>query len=285
MTRFAKHLSAAFLIVAGCEAVWAQAPPTPPARRSWRVAMTQRATIKSAGEIRAEGVVMNLETFSALCLEPSTSATFQVLGPETRAMTKSSRSNHLVIHELKPALKENPNKEPFFTRAEGAISAFTWIDGSFTNPLLSGEVNTDGGPSGKGSFSRQGLMARWDQGNNFYWFYIDYSNGTFAIMRSRFFGVMENLADDGGKNTWPVPNFKNTQSYLLEFELKGDTMKGRIYAQTAAGAKSTLVTETPLLRDKEPFAAGISGFLTEASINKPFEPLHGSFGTLSSTEQ
>jgi hypothetical protein len=224
---------------------------------------------------------MNLESFSALCLEPSASATFQVKGPQTRALTKSANRNHVVFDESKPALTRNPNKEPFYNRGEGAISAFAWVDGKFSNLLLTGEVNTDGGIGGKGAFSRQGLMARWDQGNNFYWFYIDYSTGTFGILRSRFFGIMADLP--GSHST--LKGFKNTKSYFLEFELKGDTLQGRVYEQNASGEKGALVAQTPQVKDSDPFMTGINGYLAEISMGNPFKPLHASFGQLAAVEQ
>jgi hypothetical protein len=283
MTFRRKFVFTTTLLAIGCGAAWSQ-PKGVPGKR-FEMALPQRTTIKAAGELKMATATMNLETFSALCLEPSTTATFAVQGPESRVSTAGSGRNHLVVHEERPALKENPNKEPFFARAEGAISAFTWIEGSYTNPILVGEINTDGGPGGKGSASRQGLMARWDQGNNFYWFYVDYGNGTYAIMRSRFFGVMEKLADSTGKSSWPVPNFRNTASYMLEFELNGATAKGRIYSQTPSGQRSTLIAETPVLTDKDPFPAGISGYLTEASISDPYKPLHGSIGSLTCQEK
>lgn len=285
MTSKTKCVSTTVLLILGCGAAWPQQPQASQGKRAFNMVFPQRLTVKSAGELKVDNATMNLETFSALCLEPSTTATFQVDGPETRVAAKGSGRNHLIIHEEKAALKANPNKEPFFTRAEGAISAFTWIEGTYTNPILTGEINTDGGPGGKGSGSRQGLMARWDQGNNFYWFFIDYANGTYAIMRSRFFGVMEKLSDDKGQNSWPVPDFKKTNSYMLEFELQGATSKGRIYAQAASGEKSRMIAETPLLVDKDPFPSGISGYLAEASIGDPFTPLHGSLGSLTCQEK
>jgi hypothetical protein len=287
MTFHTRFLSTTFLLALGCTAVPAQQPKAGAASpvRGFSLAFPQRMTVKSAGELKLDTATMNLETFSALCLEPSTTATFTVDGPETRADTKGSGKNHLIVHEEKAALKANPNKEPFFARAEGAISAFTWIEGSYTNPTISGEINTDGGHGGKGSSSRQGLMARWDQGNNFYWFFIDFANGTYAVMRSRFFGVMEKLADANGQNSWPVPGFKKTQSYMLEFELNGATAKGRIFAQTPSGQRSRLIAETPVLTDKDPFPSGISGYLAEASLGDPFAPLHASLGSLTCQEK
>jgi hypothetical protein len=277
-------MSMTLLLVLGCVAGWAQNAPQVKGSK-FNVTFPRRITVKSAGEYRVENLTMNLETFSALCLEPSTTATFEVQGPETRSITRNSGRNHLVIDDSKPALKENPNKEPIFTRAEGAISAFTWVEGTFTNPIVTGEINSDGGPGGKGSSSRQGLMARWDQGNNFYWFFIDYAQGTYAIMRSRFFGVMEQLADNKGTSSWPVPNFQDTNSYMLEFDLQGDTAKGRIYTATANGERGSLIAETPLRRDKDPFLSGLSGYLAEASIGAPYKALHGSFDSLTCQEK
>ena len=46
-----------------------------------------------------------------------------------------------------------------------------------------------------------------------------------------------------------------------------------------------MVAQTPSLKDKDPFPSGLSGYLAEASLGKPFAPLHGSFGTLSSVER
>jgi hypothetical protein len=276
MQSMKKHPSITLALFAGCCAALAQPNP-----KSWSMVAASPTTIKTAGEISNAGVTINLESFSALCLEPSATASFNVLGPQTRALTKSSNRHHVVFDETKPALTANPNKEPFYTRAEGAISAFAWVDGKFSNLLLSGEVNTDGGPGGKGAFSRQGLMARWDQGNNFYWFYIDFSNGHYGILRSRFFGVMEDLPGSGGT----VKGFRSTKSYFLEFELKGDTATGRIYEETASGQKGALASQTPAVKDAEPFLTGINGYLAEISMANPFKPLHASFGQLSAVEQ
>ena len=120
-------------------------------------------------------------------------------------------------------------------------------------------------------------MARWDQGNNFYWFYIDFTNGHYGILRSRFFGVMKDLPGSAGT----LSGFANNKSYLLELELTGHTALGRIYEQTAAGEKGRLVVQTPSVQDTDPVLSGINGYLAEISMNAPYKALHASFGQLS----
>jgi len=265
------------LLAAASLAAFGQTP-----KQQWTIGLQQKTQVQSAGEYK-DNNTMVLESFTALCMEPSSSASFQVAGPETRANSQSSGKNHMIFHDQKAGLKANAGAaaEPFFVRAEGSITALTWIDGKFSNPILSGEINTDGGVGGNGSYSRQGLMARWDQGNNFYWFYVDFATGSYAILRSRFFGLMDKLPGSTGQ----VPGFKNTSSYFMEFQLQNDTMQGRIYELTPSGNKGKLLVQTGTVKDSDPFLTGISGYLSEPSLGRPFEPLHGSFGTITSTEQ
>ena len=266
------------LVLAGPAGIWAQ--PSAAQKTSWKMALAGKSKVQSAGEYKDNGTLI-LESFTALCMEPSSTASFEVAGPETRTVSKGTGLNHMVFHDTAPGLTANPAKEPFFLRASGSITGLTWVAGQFNNPIVAGEINTDGGAGGAGSYSRQGLMARWDQGNNFYWFYIDFATGTYGILRSRFFGMMDLLPNSTGR----VPGFKNTNSYYLEFQLQGANMQGRIFEQTTNSVKGKLLIQTSQVTDNDPFMTGISGFVAEPSLRRPFEPLHGSFGSLASTEQ
>src|SRR5262249_47932455 len=116
--------SALFVLFVAWSAVTLSQQP----KRQWNIGLQQRTTLKSGGEYRSDNAVMVLESFTALCMEPSASATFEVAGPETRSISKNTGKNHMIFHDEKPGLKANANKEPFFLRAEGSITALSWID-------------------------------------------------------------------------------------------------------------------------------------------------------------
>lgn len=238
------------------------------AQKGWRTRMADRTTIKAAGEYKDE-VTIHLESFSPVCLEPSTSASF--------VPRQLGNKNILVFADTRPGLVKNPTPPPFYSRAEGAISGLGWVDQRFENVKVAGEINATGGPGGKGSSSRQGLLARWDQGNNFYWFHVDFTNGTYGIMRSRFFGVMDPLLGSEGK----IANFRNTDSFYLEFDLRGDTLQGAISLVAKDGSRKEVAKVGPV-KDPEPHMSGVSGFLVELSLTRPFVPLEGSMANLTS---
>jgi hypothetical protein len=242
---------------------------------AWRAQLAADMVVKSAGEYRLDQTqgMINFESFSPLCLEPSSTATFRIANKRARA-TVNPTGKHMVFQDTKAALRRTTGR-PDYVRAEGAISAFAWIDGKFDNVRVTGEINTSGGPKGNGAYSRQGLMARWDQSNNFYWLYVNYAKGTVAIMRSRFFGVMEDLQNSEQK----IEGFRNTKSYYLEFDLRGNEMQGRVYE--LRGSNRTLVKETRAV-DPDPFASGISGALAEIAQERIDVPLEASFANLTS---
>jgi tetratricopeptide (TPR) repeat protein len=269
-------------------------PPAakPPARRpaaagetgphgGWHVKLDKDATIRAAGEYDTN-VAVELESFSALTLEPSSTSKYEVftipdvpavLGQEEAARVRGPR-RQLVFQDSRPGLKANPDKTatPFFTRAEGAISALSWVQGQFGDVRVSGIVNTEHGPNGKGAQSRMGLMARWDAGNNYYWFLLNFASGEFSILRSRYFGVFETLPKSVGK----IANFRNTKAYRMEFDLVGDTLQGKVFDQ------KKLVGDTGKIKDPDPQRFGMSGFLTELAIEAPYAPLEGSVTDLAS---
>jgi tetratricopeptide (TPR) repeat protein len=247
----------------------------------WHVKLDKDATIRAAGEYDTN-VEVELESFSALTLEPSSTSKYEVftipdvprtLGREEAARVKGPR-RQLVFQDSRPGLKPNPDKEatPFFTRAEGAISALSWVQGQFGDVRVSGIVNTEHGPNGQGAKSRMGLMARWDAGNNYYWFLLNFASGEFSILRSRYFGVFEVLPKSVGK----IADFRNTKAYRMEFDLVGDTLQGKVYDQ------KKLVGDTGKVTDPDPQRFGMSGFLTELAIEAPYEPLEGSVTDLAS---
>ena len=247
----------------------------------WRVDLNRDATIRAAGEYDTN-VEVELESFSALTLEPSSTSKYEVftipdvpatLGKQEAARIKGPR-RQLVFQDSQPGLKPNPDKEakPFFTRAEGAISALSWVQGQFGDVRVSGIVNSEHGPNGKGAKSRMGLMARWDAGNNYYWFLINFASGEFSILRSRYFGVFEVLPKSIGK----IANFRNTKAYRMEFDLVGDTLQGKIFDQNKQ------VGDTGKVTDPDPQKFGMSGFLTELAIEAPYDPLEGSVTDLAS---
>ena len=251
----------------------------------WVEPFDQPANVKSVGQYIDEGVTMELESFSAALLEPSPTADFAIdLVPAARRsaglVSESTDNQQLVVLESQPALKPNDSadKTHFYQRADGAISALGWVNQFFRDVRVTGEVNTQGGARGQGSVSRQGVMARWDLGNNFYWFTVDFSLGVFEIYRARYFGVFAPLEGSTGK----IRDFKNTSSYLLEFELVGDTLQGRVYEPGRGGKRGRLVGDTGKIPDREPHYEGVSGFLAEPAIGAPFAPLHASFGILRS---
>jgi hypothetical protein len=235
-------------------------------QKSWRAGFTRASTVKAAGEYQAD-IVWNFESFSPVCLEPSGTGTFTV------ARIGKTDKNHVVFHETRAPLRKNPTPPPFYVRGEGSISALGWVAGEFENLQLSGEVNTAGR-----STARQGLLARWDHGNNFYWFYVNFTSGTVGIMRSRFFGVMDDLPGSVAK----IKNFARTKSYLLEFELNGSTLQGKA-SEIGPGDQRTLVADTGAVKDPEPHMKGVSGFLAEPSPERPFDPLRASFAAISAT--
>lgn len=233
-------------------------------------------TIVSAGIFRG-GQSWNMESFSPLELEPSATAKFQVvdgLGPFTPELGTSRR---LLVQETTPALAPNDaGAEPFFVRREGAITATGWIDQAFCDLVMEGDVNTEGGRDGRGSSSRQGLMARWDKGNNFYWFYVNFVTGEYAIWRAKSLG--EQITVPGSQGT--VEGFDSTRPYRLRFELVGDTLRGQVFSYSSNGTLEK-VGDTGEVKDSDPHLQGVSGFLAELAMERPFEPLEASFANLS----
>lgn len=234
-------------------------------QQNWKTGFSRRATLRAAGEYQAD-VNWNFESFSPVCLEPSGTGSFTV-SPLVRG------KNHVVFRDTRPSLMRNPAPPPFYIRGEGSISAFGWVAGDFENVQVTGEVNT-----ARRSTSRQGLIARWDHGNNYYWFYVNFAAGTAGIMRSKFFGVMDDLPN----SVVQIRNFANTKSYYLEFDLNGGTMHGRVYETDRANAR-TMVADTGQVTDQEPHGKGVSGFLAEPAQERPFDPLTASFAALTST--
>jgi hypothetical protein len=237
--------------------------------------------VQSAGEYRAAGhPTLRLESFSSLCLEPSATAQFRIVTDKTRrSLAPDGNINYVSFFDPEPPLRKNPNPPPDYQRAPGTISAFAWGPGEFSDVKLTGEINLTGGPGGKGAQSRQGLMARWDHGNNHYWFYINFSSGIYGVVRSRYFGV---LMDDLPGSTGKVRNFAANKPYYLEFQLVGDKVRGKAFERTASG-QLEIVGDTGWITDNNPHARGVSAILVEAWKEAPFVPLEGSFANLTST--
>lgn len=257
-------------------------------------AMAQRGqgwetSFSTSADVRAEGVyetptnvIWILESFSPLELEPSETANF-IATSRVDPRRKSLRPNEgrLKFRDSRQGLMPNPDSsegEPFYRRADGSITALAWVDQEFGDVAVSGDINVDGGADGKGSFSRQGVMARWDKANNFYWFFVDFGAGEYAIWRTTYFGKQRTLPGSRGK----VEGFDNTKRYHLEFELQGDELRGRVYDRNEPGSRGKLVGDTGTITDKDPHYRGVSGVLTELSLEAPYVPLEGSYTNVQS---
>jgi tetratricopeptide (TPR) repeat protein len=258
---------------------------TKPSAEGWHEDFPREANVKSVGQYRSVSATMELESFSALLLEPSPTADFAIDQMQqarvAAGLVSDNRGPHqLAVRDTQPALKPNtnPDRSRFYERADGAISALGWVNEQFRDVRVTGEVNTQGGAEGKGSVSRQGVMARWDLGNNFYWFAVDFASGSYEIVRAKYFGVFAPLPGSIGK----VRDFKSTSAYVMEFELVGDTLQGRVFEPSRKGKRGRMVADTGKVRDSEPWYEGVSGFLAEPAIEAPFAPLEASFGTLTS---
>jgi tetratricopeptide (TPR) repeat protein len=256
--------------------------------KGWREDFKGEAKVKAAGELQGK-VKWHLESFSPVKLEASNTAEFQLTrrpgvagreepGPQVKARPGVDgpavrEEFQLSFVDTVPALVPNdPGEEHFYKRSEGAISALGWVDQRFADVLVSGDVNT----AGKPSVSRQGLMARWDQSNNFYWFHVDYSIGEFGILRGRYFGVLKPVEGSFGK----IRDFDNTKSYHLEFELVGNKLRGKVYDAALGRGNKALVGDTGVVGDPDPWLEGVSGFLVEAALKEPFTPLEGSVANI-----
>ena len=259
-----------------------------PAARGWREDFKGEAKVKAAGELQGK-VKWHLESFSPVKLEASSSAEFQLTRrpsvpgrdePGAQAKARPGTDGPAVREEFQlsfvdtvPALVPNDaGEEHFYKRSDGAISALGWVDQRFADVLVSGAVNT----AGKPSVSRQGLMARWDQSNNFYWFHVDYSIGEFGILRGRYFGVLKPVEGSFGK----IRGFDNTKSYHLEFELVGNKLRGKVFDAALGRGTKALVGDTGVVGDSDPWLEGVSGFLVEAALKEPFTPLEGSVANI-----
>jgi hypothetical protein len=256
--------------------------------KGWREDFKGEAKVKSAGELQGK-VKWHLESFSPVKLEASNTAEFRLgrrpgapgrdePGVQVKARPGTDGPTlrdefHLSFEDPVPGLVPNdPGEEHFYKRGDGAISALGWVDQRFADVLVSGDVNSEG----RASVSRQGLMARWDQSNNFYWFHVDYSIGEFGILRGRYFGVLKPIEGSFGK----IREFDNTKSYHLEFELVGNKLRGKVYdAALGRGAKA-LVGDTGVVGDPDPWLEGVSGFLVESALKEPFAPLQGSVANI-----
>ena len=257
------------------------------AAKGWREDFKGEARVKAAGEIQGK-LKWHLESFSPVKLEASSTAEFQLSrrpatgreepGPQVKAVPGTDgpairEEFHLAFVDTVPALVPNePGEEHFYKRSEGAISALGWVDEKFADVLVSGDTNS----ARKPSVSRQGLMARWDQSNNFYWFHVDYSVGEFGILRGRYFGVLKPVEGSFGK----IRDFDNTKSYHLEFELVGNKLRGKVYDASLGRGNKGLVGDTGVVGDSDPWLEGVAGFLVEAALKEAFAPLEGSFANI-----
>jgi hypothetical protein len=193
-------------------------------------------------------------SFSFLTLMASPTSVFSVAG------------GHVVMADSEPGLQPNPTPPPFFVPGLGSVSNRGWVDVTFDDVRMTGRVNV-ASPS-QGSNTSQGLMARWDYSNNFYWFHIDFSSGQFGILKQSVLGSGVILPNSLGQ----IAGFDNRAAYRLTFELIGNTLQGSVFDD-----QGLLVGATPLLLDLDPHLRGVSGVLNELALSGAFEPLQGSF--------
>jgi hypothetical protein len=222
----------------------------------------------SVGSYNRGPVVVNFESLSPLLIEPPPSAAWRVL-------TDDARRGHVVFRDEKPGLVPNPDPraQPFYKRAEGAISALAWVDRDFLDVRVSVRVNTSGGVEGRGAYSRQGPMARWDKGSNFVWCAVNFGAGTVSIVRAQHFGIIKDIPRSERK----IEGFASTKAYDVRLDAVGRTLRcqvleeGRVVADTA-------------VRDPVNSNRGVAGVLFELALQKTFEPLEGSFTKLSAVD-
>lgn len=231
------------------------------------------ADIRAAGVYRGERK-WDFESFSALELEPSETAVFRVF--------KLDLENEVVIDEKEPGLLPNDEAvegEPFYRRGRGAISAIGWTDEAFADVRVNAILNSQGGPRREGSKSRQGVMARWNDGNLYYWFYIDFASGKYEILRSEGLGIFEPFLDSTGR----VRDFDDRRQYFLSFEVVEGRLRGRVFEVTRGGAIGRQVGDTGVVADPEPLSGGLTGFVVELSLGAPFTPLEGSIARIAAS--
>jgi len=269
MLRNAAYLGAALLVLTAPLAA-ADVPSD-----GWAERFTRTMSVEASGLYHADQP-WTFESFSALEMEPSSTAHFVVRDDLHRSLADVQSRSRLVVSETRPGLRPNPHgSEPFFERAQGAISALGWVDRMYTDLLISGDVNVEGGRDGTGSSSRQGLMARWDKANNFYWFHVNFATGEYSIWRSRHLAVQVTL--DGSRGA--IQGFDARRPYHLTLELVGNRLRGNVYEYRADGSRR-LVGDTGEIRDAEPQTRGVGGFIAELAFEAPFVPLEGSFANL-----
>ena len=251
--------------------------------QGWEANFDTSARVNAEGPYETNGgVIWILESFSPLELEPSGTANFVATSrPDPTRKSLLPNEGRLRFSDSRPGLIQNPEAkgdDPVFLRADGSITAMGWVDQEFTDLAVSADVNVEGGADGNGSFSRQGVMARWDKSNNFYWFFVDFAKGEYAIWRTSYFGQQKTLPGSLGK----IEDFDNTKRYHLEFELRGADLRGRVYDRSEPGTRGKLVGDTGTIVDKDPQYRGVSGVLAELSQAAPFVPLEGSFSMVQS---
>ncbi len=247
----------------------------------WSADFSQPATVSALGNYRtSDGQTFELETLSALLIEPSRTATYSFRAADAgRRRARGVPANELVVEDPNPAVRPAPpGSARWYERAEGAISAIGWVNQFFTDVRVTGIVNTAGGKDGAKAESRQGLLGRWDLGTNYYWFNVDFAKGVYEIDRASFFALQSPMEGSVG----PVKGFDATKPYWLEFELVGTKLRGRVY-EVRNGQRGGLVGDTGDVTEKDVIPQGVSGILTEPTDAAPFTPLRGSFARVSST--
>jgi hypothetical protein len=181
-------------------------------------------------------------------------------------------NNQLTTGDPTAALAPNPNPPPPFIPLSGSISNLAYIPSIFSDQVVTANVNVNVPVGAAGSSSRQGVMARWDFAENFYWLALDFFSGSVAI---------EKFGNDAAFATLfesPVKGFDNKQSYKLQFTLMGSTLQGMVFDSVG-----NLILATGPIVDPQSIANGASGLLTEVSSNALYTPIRGSFSNFSIT--
>lgn len=234
---------------------------------------TTAAPIASAGIYTAPGQPrLLLDSFSALLMEPSTSATFAVRTVRGR--------NQMVFRDTRPALTRS-TESPGFRRSMGALHANARIDGpAMKNVVLTVDVNTSGGIQGRGATSRQGLLTRWDLATKWYWLGVNFATGTTFIVKFEPGGSMRELEGSIVK----IENFDAKQSLFLVGTVIDDTLQLEVFDSSDRKVKRA---DTGRVRDGQAphLEAGAQAFMAELAFERRFDPLEASFANLSVVEK
>lgn len=246
----------------------AKGPTVIASSTGWKATFPEDLThvaLKSAAGYPSGEVAVNLDSSTPLTSLPNQTGQWIV-----QANKADPFRGRVVFQDTVPALASDPtNREQPFIRKDGTIAAVLTVNQELVDARVTARMNATGGPEGKGSFSRQGAMLRWNGANEYSTCFIDFGLNQVYLFAARNAFEYETL----GKQSVELDN---TKSYRVDYEVRGQASRCRVFD----GDK--VVADTGSIVDAKMPARGSSGILFELSQGKPDVPLEGSASEIES---